>query len=207
MKLRAAAETVERRIKRQNTSRRMSSTSTSGRIVKKIVDSMELLWDMEITTSTKNPKGIAEGKCPIFTFNHIAHSPMGLGLMYFVPHRCFPILELVEVVKGAYDPATRVARDLQGNAILSLDPMSIATAFCPPPPMYTPLLVNWDMKPSSNMRPKILEWLNKNTRGTANFRELPSAEVPLSNFSAHLQLLLSMLSIMVGERTDRYVSP
>lgn len=89
-----------------------------------MVDSMELLWDTEITTSNKNLKGIAEGKCPIFIFNHIAHSPMGLSLMYFIPHRCFPILELIEVVKGAYNSTTRVARDLQGNTILILDLMS-----------------------------------------------------------------------------------
>lgn len=39
------------------------------------------------------------------------------------------------------------------------------------------------------------------------FIELPSSEVPLSNFSLHLQLLLSMLSIVVGESSNRYVSP
>lgn len=122
--------------------RRMSITSTLGRTIRKVVDSIELLWDIEITTSNKNLKGTAEGKCPIFTFNHITHSPMGSGLMYFVPHQCFSIPELIEVVKGAYDPTTKVARDLQGNTILSLDPMSIATTFCPTPPMYTPFLVN-----------------------------------------------------------------
>lgn len=52
-----------------------------------------------------------------------------------------------------------------------------------------------------------MEWMNRNIRGIANFIEFPRAEVPLSNFSAHLQLLLSMLSIVAGDRIDRYVSP
>lgn len=64
----------------------MSTTSTLGRIFRKVVDLMDLLWDIEITTFNKNLKGTVEGKCPIFTFNHIAHLTMGSGLMYFVPH-------------------------------------------------------------------------------------------------------------------------
>lgn len=110
-------------------------------------------------------------------------------------------------MKGAYDSIARVVRDLQGNTILSLYPMSVATAFNPPHPMYTPLLVNWNMKPNPNVRVKIVEWLSRNARGTMNFIEFPSVEVPLLNFSAHLQLLLSMLSIVVGDRIDKYVSP
>jgi len=81
-------------------------------MMRKMIDSMELVWDTEIIAHNKNTKGMAEGKCPIFSPNHIAHSPMGSRIMYFIPHRCFPILELMELVKGAFDPTTRVARDL-----------------------------------------------------------------------------------------------
>jgi len=71
-----------------------------------------LLWDTEITTHNKNPKGTTEGKCLAFSLNHIAHALMGLGLMYFIPYKCFPILELIKLVKGAFDLITMIARDL-----------------------------------------------------------------------------------------------
>ena len=90
----------------------MTKTPTSRRIVKNMIDSMELLWDIEITVHNKNPKGTAKGKCPAFSPSHIAHAPMGSGLMYFIPHRCFPIPKLIELVKGAFDRITRIARDL-----------------------------------------------------------------------------------------------
>lgn len=185
----------------------MSSGSSSIKIVRKMMDSMELLWDTNITMWNKNPKGIIEGKCPNFSFNHIAHSPMGSGIMYFISHRCFLIFELVEVIKGAFNPATKIARDLQGKNILSLDPKSVARAFSPPTPMFSPIPVDWYMVPSSNVRANIMVWLNKKVSGTINFMEFPSFEVPIFNFSTHLQLLLSMLAITAGERLDRYVSP
>lgn len=171
------------------------------------MDLMELLWDIEVIAHNKNPKGMVEGKCPNFNFNHIAHSSMGLGLMYFIPHRCFPIPELIEIIKKAFDPTTRVARDLQGNTILSLDPNLVARSFSPPTPMFTPIPMDWDIIPSSNVRINIVAWLNRNVSGTVSFMEFPNFKVPLSNFFAHLQLLSSMLSIAVGERLDIYVSP
>lgn len=54
-------------------------TPPSRKIMKKVIDAMESLWDMEITTQNKNPKGTTKGKCPIFIFNHIVHAPMGQG--------------------------------------------------------------------------------------------------------------------------------
>lgn len=171
------------------------------------MDSMELLWDTEITAQNKNPKGTAEGKCPNFSFNHIAHSPMGSGLMYFIPHRCFLAPELIEIIRGAFDPVTRIVRDLQGRTILNLDSISVAKAFNPPAPMCSLLNIDWYIMPSSNLRANIIAWLNKNAAGAMNFVEFPNSELPLSNFSAHLQLLLSMLAIATGEETDRYVSP
>lgn len=164
----------------------MSRAPTSGRIAKKLIDSMELLWDTEITAHNKNPKGTPEGKFPTFSPSHITHAPMGLGLMYFIPHRCFPIPELIELVKGAFNPATRIARDLQGNVILNLDPSSVASAFNPPPPMSIFVSVNWDMIPSSNVQMNIVAWINRNVSRNVKFMELPSVEVPLSNFSLHL---------------------
>jgi len=80
--------------------------------MKKMIDLMEFIWDIEIMIHNKNPKGTAEGKCPTFNPSHIAHAPMGLRLMYFITHKCFPILELIELVKGAFAPMTRVTRDL-----------------------------------------------------------------------------------------------
>jgi len=100
----------------------MRKEPTSKRMIKKMIDSMELRWDIEIMAHNKNPKGIVEGKCPSFSLNHIAHAQMGSWLMYFIPHRCFPIPKLIELVKGAFHPTTRVVRDLKGNAILSLKP-------------------------------------------------------------------------------------
>lgn len=131
---------------------------------------------------------------------------MGLGLMYFVPHRCFPIFELIELIKEAFDPSTRITRDLKGNNILCLDLISIAKAFNPPAPMFKPLLVKWDIRPSLNVRANIVAWLDRNVKGVASFLEFSSSEVPLSNFNAHLQLLLSMLAMVARHKTDRYVS-
>jgi len=81
------------------------------KVAKGVIDSMELLQDTKIIAQNKNPKGTVEGKCPNFIFNHIAHSPIGLRLMYFIPHRCFLALELVELVKRAFDSTSRVVRD------------------------------------------------------------------------------------------------
>jgi len=72
--------------------------------------------------------------------------------------------------------------------------------------MSTLVSINWDMIPSSNVQMNIIAWLNRNVRENVKFMEFPSAEVPLSNFSSHLQLLLSMLSIVVGESFGRYIS-
>lgn len=179
---------------------------TLEKVVRKVIDSMELLWDTKIIAQNKNPKGIAEGKCPIFGFNHIANSPMGSGLMYFIPHRCFPIPKLIEIVKGEFDPTTRVVRNLQGKVVRNLDPTFVANAFSPPSPLFPLISLNWDMIPSSNMRISIMSWLNKNVDGAIYFSELPISEVLLSSFSLHLQLLLSMLSIAIGEKSDRYIS-
>lgn len=164
----------------------MIRTSTSRKIVKKMIDLMELLWDTKIMTHNKNPKGTAEGKCLAFSPNHISHAPMGSGLMYFIPHKCFLIPKLIELVKCAFDPITRIARDLQGNAILNLDPSSVASAFNPPLPMSTPISVNWDMIPNSNIFLNIIAWLNRNMSKNGNFTKFSNAEVPLSKFSSHL---------------------
>ena len=123
---------------------------------KGVIDSMELLQDTKITAQNKNPKGIAKGKCPNFNFNHIAHAPMGSGLMYFIPHRCFPDPELVDLVKKGFDSTTRTVRDPQGKVILSLDPPAIMKAFSPPPPLSTPMAINWDTRPSANLKANLL---------------------------------------------------
>jgi len=107
---------------------------------KGVIDSMELLQDTKIIAQNKNSKGIAEGKCPNFSFNHITHAPMGSGLMYFIPHRCFPAPELVDLVKKGFDSTSRTVRDPQGKIVLSLDPPSIVKAFSPPPPNPLPWL-------------------------------------------------------------------
>lgn len=78
-----------------------------------------------------NPKGIVEGKCPIFRFNNIAHAPMGLSLMYFISHRYFPAHELIELIKGAFDPLEMVVRNFHGKIILNLVPKAIVVAFNP----------------------------------------------------------------------------
>lgn len=120
----------------------MSRAPTLGRVVRKMIDSMELLWDTKIIAYNKNTKGIVEGKYPTLSPSHIAHALMGSRLMYFIPHKCFPIPKWIELVKGAFDPTTKVAKDLQGNAILSLDPSSIANAFSLSTPMSTPVSIN-----------------------------------------------------------------
>lgn len=98
---------------------------------------------------------------------------MGSKLMYFIPHICFPIPKLIEIVKGAFDPTLRVVKDAKGKVVLSLDPPSITKAFIPPPPQSTPMLVIWDMRPSTNMKINLLAWLNRNVEGTMNFIEVP----------------------------------
>lgn len=176
----------------------------SRNTTKKVIDNMESLWDMGIIVQNKNPKGIIESKYSIFGFNHIAHALMGLGLMYFIPHRFLPAPELIEVIKGAFDPVERVVRDLHGRVVLSLVPRAFVATFNPLEPFLIPIPLNWEIRPSTNMRMNILSWINKHS--STNFIELTSSEVLLSNFSSHLQLLLSMLSIVVKEKLDRYIS-
>lgn len=81
------------------------------KVAKGIIDSMELLQDTKLTAQNKNPKGIAEGNCSNFSFNHIAHAPMGSGLMYFIPYRCFPTSELVDLVKKGFDSNSRIVKN------------------------------------------------------------------------------------------------
>lgn len=38
-----------------------------------------------------------------------------------------------------------------------------------------------------------------------SFAEVPQSEVLLASFNSHFQLLLSMLSIAIGEQSDRYI--
>lgn len=90
--------------------------------------------------------------------------------------------------------------------ILNLDPSSMVNNFSPSTPMSTPIFVIWDMTLSLNVKINIFTWLDRNVSENVKFMELPSSEVPLSNLSSHLQLLLSMLSIVAGERYDRYIS-
>ena len=151
---------------------------------KKVIDSMESLWDTKITTKNKNPKGMGESKFPIFGFNHIAHAIMGLGLMYFIWHKCFPASKSMELVKGDLEPSERVVRNLQGKAILNLVLKALVATFNPPFPYDIPISLNWDIMPSTPMRINILSWMNKNF--STNFIEVPNTEVLLSYFSLHL---------------------
>lgn len=177
------------------------------KVAKGVVKSMELLQDTKITSQNKKSKGIAESKCPNFSFNHISHASMGLKLMYFIPHKCFPTLELVELVKRAFDSTWMAVRDPQGKVVLNLYPPSIVKAFSPPPPQSTPMLVTYDTRPSANRRTNLLVWLKKNAKGAMSFIEVPQSEVLMSNFNLHVQLLLSMLSIAIAKQSDRYISP
>lgn len=77
------------------------------------------------------------------------------------------------MVKIGFDSTLRVVKDPQGKVVLSLGPPSIVKAFNPPPPQSTLMVVNWDTRPSANLRTNLLVWLNKNVEGAMSFIEVP----------------------------------
>lgn len=56
------------------------------------------------------------------------------------------------------------------------------------------------------MRTNLHIWLNKNAEGAMSFVEVPQLEVLVSSFNSHMQLLLSMLLLVSGEQSNRYIS-